>query len=90
MMHAIITLLTGVFFYQLDLRLEGFMFMASFYIGREHAQAEYRWIESFGYGKRRNMPWWGGFDYRVWNAGSLLDWVMPILVFFVAYFAVSI
>ena len=34
----------------------------TFFIAREHTQAEYRWIEMFGHGKRMNMPWWGGFD----------------------------
>lgn len=41
---------------------------AALFIGREHAQAEYRWIESFGLGRRANMPWWGGFDPRVKHA----------------------
>lgn len=53
---------------------------ASIYMGREHAQAEYRWIETYGGHLRRNMPWWGGFDPRVWNRKSLLDWVLPLLV----------
>lgn len=55
----------------------GAAFGAALFIGREHAQAEYRWIERFGNGKRANMPWWGGFDYRVWDLGSLLDWIVP-------------
>ena len=49
-------------------------------IGREHAQAEYRWIERYGNGKRANLPFWGGFDSRVWDLGSLLDWLVPCLV----------
>ncbi len=36
----------------------------TFFIAREHTQAEYRWIEMFGHGKRMNMPWWGGFDRK--------------------------
>ena len=43
------------------------------YMGREHAQAEYRWIERYGLGVRANMPWWGGLDKRVWNVKSVLD-----------------
>ena len=27
----------------------------TFFIAREHTQAEYRWIEMFGHGKRMNM-----------------------------------
>ena len=34
------------------------------------------------------MPWWGGFDPRVWELGSVLDFLVPIvlctLVFVVA------
>lgn len=49
------------------------------FIAREHTQAEYRWIEQFGAGKRANMPWYGGFDYRAWDIPSLLDWLMPVV-----------
>lgn len=48
------------------------------WVAREHTQAEYRWIAAYGNGKRANMPEWGGFDPRVWNAGSLLDFCVPI------------
>lgn len=50
------------------------------FIAREHTQAEYRWIAMFGDGKRANMPWWGGFDWRVWDLASLMDWLVPVLV----------
>lgn len=49
------------------------------FFAREHTQAEYRWISLFGSGKRANMPWWGGFYWRVWNVASLLDWLVPML-----------
>lgn len=52
---------------------------AAIYLGREHAQAEYRWIETFGLHRRANMPSWGGFDPRVWNVKSLCDWVLPLV-----------
>lgn len=52
--------------------------VAMFYVGREHAQAEYRWIERFGFRRRANMPWWGGFDPKVWNLKSLTDWSIPL------------
>lgn len=48
-----------------------------FFIAREHTQAEYRWINKFGNGKRSNMPWWGGFDPRVWDMASLQDFTVP-------------
>lgn len=58
--------------------LAGGLFAAGIFVGREHAQAEYRWIETYGKRKRANMPWWGGFDPRVWNRKSMLDWLAPL------------
>ncbi len=60
------------------------------FIAREHAQAEYRWIAQFGAGKRANMPWWGGFDWRAWNLPSLLDWLVPVLACSAVYFVSTI
>ena len=60
------------------------------FIAREHTQAEYRWIAQFGAGKRANMPWWGGFDWRVWNMPSLLDWLVPVLVCTAVYFVAAL
>ncbi|WP_315970770.1 hypothetical protein [Escherichia marmotae] len=51
----------------------------TFFIAREHTQAEYRWIEMFGHGKRMNMPWWGGFDPRAWDVASLMDFAVPVV-----------
>ncbi|MGN0008177.1 MAG: hypothetical protein ACI33N_00750 [Desulfovibrionaceae bacterium] len=53
---------------------------ACFYAGREHAQAEYRYIDAYGGGRRENLPWWGGLDPRVWNVKSLADFLLPCLV----------
>jgi hypothetical protein len=50
-------------------------------IAREITQAEYRWIETYGSGLRRNMPWWGGLDLSVWqHLDPWLDWIVPTLV----------
>ncbi|EEY7179006.1 hypothetical protein ACQ47K_000941 [Escherichia coli] len=51
----------------------------TFFIAREHTQAEYRWIEMFGHGKRINMPWWGGFDPRAWDVASLMDFAVSVV-----------
>ena len=51
----------------------------TFFIARKHTQAEYRWTKRFGDGHRQNMPWWGGFDPRVWNVASLMDFVVPVV-----------
>lgn len=55
------------------------------FLAREHTQAEYRWIAQFGGGKRANMPWWGGFDPRAWNAASMLDWLVPVSACSIVY-----
>lgn len=58
----------------------GAMLACGYFIGREVAQAEYRWIEQFGDGLRANLPWWGALDLRVWpKADQWADWLGPIL-----------
>lgn len=65
--------------------LAGAAMGAGVFIGREHAQAEYRWIKKFAVGRRRvEMPWWGGFDYRVWKVADLLDMAAPMIPLLVA------
>lgn len=86
MLHALITLLIGAGLFPLNLHREGMLMVALFYLGREHTQAEYRWIAQFVAGKRANMPWWGGFSWRAWNLPSLLDWFVPVLACAVVYF----
>lgn len=52
---------------------------SAYFLGREVAQAEYRWIESFGDGLRANMPWHAVLDPRVWQtADQFADWLGPI------------
>jgi hypothetical protein len=50
---------------------------AGFFMGREHAQAEYRVIAAYYGGKRANMPWYGGFEPKAWTSKGLLDWLLP-------------
>lgn len=50
-----------------------------YFIGRELAQAEYRWIEQFGAGLRANAPWWAALDRRVWtSADQYADLIGPV------------
>ena len=80
MTHTAVTLVAALFsWYVFGYDAAG-LIIAAVYIGREHAQAEYRWINTYGRGFRRNMPWWGGFDHKVWNLKSLLDWFLPLIV----------
>ncbi|CAM7439357.1 hypothetical protein ESCOMM011M_23835 [Escherichia coli] len=61
----------------------------TFFIAREHTQAEYRWIEMFGHGKRMNMPWWGGFDTRAWDVASLMDFAVPVVACLLVWLLVN-
>lgn len=66
--------------------VEAAMFMAGWYISREVTCAEYRWIQQFGERRRANMPLWGGFDPRVWDRKSMIDWIAPVAVACVVVF----
>lgn len=58
----------------------GALLMSGYFIGREIAQAEYRWVEQFGEGLRANLPWWGPADPRVWErADQISGWVGPVV-----------
>ena len=52
---------------------------ACFFLGREIAQAEYRYIESHG-GKRSECPWYCGFLLESWNTKAVLDWLVPMII----------
>ena len=78
--HAVIALICSGIGWLCGQPIAGAAFGAALFLGREHAQAEYRWIERFGNGKRANLPIWGAFDYRVWDMGSILDWLVPLVV----------
>lgn len=57
-------------------------FGAAFFIGREHAQAEERYIEANG-GRRYHTPVapeWAVFNLKWWDRDALLDWILPTLV----------
>ena len=78
--QALVGLLTGNWWL-------GGLLACTWWIAREHTQAEYRWIEKYGQGKRANMPEWAGFDYRVWNVPSLLDFIAPVVACSIVYFS---
>ncbi len=50
---------------------------ASYFWGREYAQAEYRNIEHNYGGLRANMPFWGGLEARAWTLKGITDFVYP-------------
>ena len=58
----------------------GAALMSGVLMGREHAQAEYKWIEHYGQGRRANLPWWGWLDRRVWDVHSWFwNLTLPVL-----------
>ena len=59
--------------------IAAFFFPAWFYIGRELAQAEERYIDAHG-GHRKGCPWNCGFFAESWNKKSFLDWILPLAV----------
>ncbi len=73
--HAAIAAIAALLF-----GLPGAIAAMAWFAAREHTQAEYRWIETYGQGLRANMPWWGGFDLRVWRkVDPWLDMLLPAI-----------
>ncbi|VCU72405.1 hypothetical protein PIGHUM_04504 [Pigmentiphaga humi] len=84
--HAVVTLIVQALFgLAFGNWFIGGVMACCWWMGREHAQAEDRWVGRFGQGRRANMPWWGGFDPKAWHMDGLLDWVIPIVVAIVLY-----
>lgn len=79
MIHAAITALWCLVCIALGLPLPCLFWFPAFYIGREHAQAEYRHIKAHG-GKRENCPWWCGLAPSAWTLKGLLDFLLPFAV----------
>jgi len=53
---------------------------AGIFAGREHAQAEYRWIEQVGQHKRANLHPWDALEPRMWDFHSWFwNLSLPIL-----------
>jgi hypothetical protein len=79
--HAVIALILQV----IIARMTGNWWAAAgiasaYFIGREIAQAEYRWIEHYGAHLRAHMPWWGPLDPRVWTKlDAWVDWIGPLV-----------
>ena len=79
MIHAVITLVFCVIILSFKLPVGLVLIPVAFYIGREHAQAEYRYIEAHGR-KRANCPWWCGFMPEAWTMKGVMDFLLPIIV----------
>lgn len=79
--HTASVLVAALIGYFLGFAAEGAVLITTFFVGRELTQAEYKWIQKYGLGKRRNMPWWGALDHRVWDTHSFWwNTILPLLV----------
>lgn len=84
LIHTFIAVVCVVLFSYWGLALLGASIATAFFLGREHAQAEYRWIEHYGDGRRANMKWHNAFESRVWNIHSWFwNLTLPAVVSFV-------
>ena len=88
MVHALITFIICVVIFLVKLPFILFFFPVMFYVGREHAQAEYRYIASHG-GKRANCPSWCGFLPSAWTCKGLGDFIFPLIIA-VTFYVVAI
>ena len=88
--HLLYTMLLVVIGYSLGNPVLAVWIVAMFFVGREHAQAEYRWIEHYGKGLRANMPWWATLDKRVWDFHSWFwNLTLPIAVAIITSFLMA-
>ena len=62
---------------------------AVFYVSREFAQAEYRYVIRFCHGSFATMPTFAGFYPEMWNRKSMLDWLLPLAVSLVFWYVAA-
>lgn len=82
MKHTLIALaVQGIVYLLLGSAIVGAALAIGVFFGREHAQAEYRWIERFGEGKRANWRWNNIFTAKIWSVDSVVwDFLLPSIV----------
>ena len=82
MSHSLITLAAVLAAFLFGWQWQAALVMAAFWAGREHAQAEYRWLTA-NKASRSLMPWYAGFLPASWHRDGLLnDLLLPSLVGF--------
>ena len=78
--HSIITAIVVSVACIFGVGLYALLLMAGFWAGREHSQAEYRYMSKFHL-NRESLGFFAGFNPLVWNYDSFVnDLVLPILV----------
>ena len=84
MIHAVVTAVWCLLCIFAGLPWPCLFWMPAFYFGREHAQAEERWMRTRNL-KRSLSPWWIGFAPDAWDAKALLDCLLPLAVALAAW-----
>lgn len=78
--HTIITAVLVTVGCVLGYGLETLLIVGGFWFGREHSQAEYRYMKAMGI-NRSKLSFVDGFKAIAWNKDSLInDMILPILV----------
>ena len=78
--HSIITAIVVSIACIFGVGLYALLLMAGFWLGREHSQAEYRFMSKFHL-NRENLGFFDGFNPLAWNCDSFVnDLVLPILI----------
>ena len=77
MIHALITLAFIAICFVLKLHVLIYLIPVGFYLGREIAQAEYRYIEMHG-GVRSKCPLLCGLKPEAWTTKSVCDCMLPL------------
>ncbi len=89
MIHGTITAGFCLLFTALGFPSACLLWPTAFYLGREVAQAEERWLKASNL-KRSLAPWWCGFTPEAWNAKGILDWLFPLFVSLAALLGQSV
>lgn len=80
--HGIKTVIAmAVSLFLFETVLYGGLAAVAFFMGRELAQAEYRYLVSNGL-RRADSSMFVGFRPDAWNLKSVLDWVSPLILAF--------
>lgn len=79
MTHAAVTALWCIACIALGLPWPVLFWPSAFYVGREEAQAEQRYIDTHG-GHRDKCSWYCGLLPQSWTLKGLLDFLLPLAI----------
>ena len=78
--HSVVTLIVVLIACLFGLGFYALVLMSGVWVGREHAQAEYRYMKLHGI-NRSDLKWYDGFKTEAWDRdSSLYDMVFPIVI----------